>query len=394
MADLSNTSPWIGVGQGLSAGIRDAGVIQGLMQNKQLYEQQVAEAPMRRGLLVNQLASSGLALTEAQKEAEFNNRPWEPEKSEILSLLPPEQGTQYIAKAKSINPGKPLTMLDKKRFESTIGQDLQTTKWAVEGAKAKSDMILMNAYKNAQANPGDQVAKQNFEKAYTDRAVTHGELEKLQTRTAVANIANDPNMKPMFVKYPALLAEINLAHQTGDPKAFQALIQKVTELQTAETYKTADRDQRAKLTQDAIDARAKEGRLNRTSRESVAAAKDNAPAKGVILSQVRKQLVSQYLPLAKDNMGDKDFQTMSQGLFTTDQFGGSVNDARLRTSLNPEQRTAYDWIGIEAEKNAAKMPPAQAVNEAIKSYWAKFPRKGATGTGSKQGTPMKPLSSY
>ncbi len=83
-------------------------------------------------------------------------------------------------------------------------------------------------------------------------------------------------------------------------------------------------------------------------------------------------LAAEFFPLAKANMG-ADADKLSEGLFMTDQFGQTVNEARLRNYLTPEQRGAYKWIKIEAEKRAADTSPANAVDMALKAYHAKFP---------------------
>lgn len=83
-------------------------------------------------------------------------------------------------------------------------------------------------------------------------------------------------------------------------------------------------------------------------------------------------LASEFFPLAKQNMGP-DADKLSEGLFMTDQFGQTVNEARLRNYLTPEQRGAYKWIKIEAERLATNNTPAKAVDLAIKSYNEKFP---------------------
>src|SRR3990170_3386208 len=73
MANFSNTSPWIGAGQGIEQGIQNAGVISGLLQRKEAADQEAALAPLRRKALEQGVAASGMGLEDARrKEAELN----------------------------------------------------------------------------------------------------------------------------------------------------------------------------------------------------------------------------------------------------------------------------------------------------------------------------------
>ncbi len=91
------------------------------------------------------------------------------------------------------------------------------------------------------------------------------------------------------------------------------------------------------------------------------------------INAVNREMASKFLSLAKANLGNAEANQLIQGLFTTDQFGGSVNDARLRDALNETQRESYDWIKMQAQANAAMMAPARAVDEALKAHKRIFP---------------------
>ncbi len=108
-----------------------------------------------------------------------------------------------------------------------------------------------------------------------------------------------------------------------------------------------------------------------------ASADGNAPAKIGQLGMVNRELAGRYLPFAKQNLegkGDTNtYENVLAMLTTTDQFGGTVNDARLREALLPHQRTAYDSIKTKAQNYARTMNPAEAVDKAIADYWKKHP---------------------
>ncbi len=110
-------------------------------------------------------------------------------------------------------------------------------------------------------------------------------------------------------------------------------------------------------------------------------------AKIGLLRAVGLDLASKYLPLAIENTPDKG-KELTAGLFTTDQFGQSVNEARLRNSLTPKQREGYDRIKIDAETLAKTHSPAKAVEIALTNYHARFPK----GTFPSTETPKDKLN--
>lgn len=101
------------------------------------------------------------------------------------------------------------------------------------------------------------------------------------------------------------------------------------------------------------------------------------PAKIGALGMVNRELAGRYLPFAKMNLegkGDvKTYENVLAMLTTTDQFGGTVNDARLREALLPHQRDAYDAIKTKAQNYARTMNPAEAVDKAIADWWKGHP---------------------
>jgi len=124
-------------------------------------------------------------------------------------------------------------------------------------------------------------------------------------------------------------------------------------------------------------------------------------AKVGTINQVSKQLASVYLPLAKNNMPKTGLSTEAQAqwdaLTNTDPITGGVNEARLRDKLLPHQQKAYDWINIRAQRYAATMPPADAVNKAMNDYSASFPDKKPAAAAKAPGASTKtrkPLGSF
>lgn len=106
---------------------------------------------------------------------------------------------------------------------------------------------------------------------------------------------------------------------------------------------------------------------------------DNGPGKVGQTGQVNRELVAMYLPGAKENLsakgpaGMEEYKGMVAMFQTTDQFGGTVNDARLRESLSPEQRKEYDFVKRKGQDYGRTMTPANAVAKAQEEWKAKNP---------------------
>jgi hypothetical protein len=116
-------------------------------------------------------------------------------------------------------------------------------------------------------------------------------------------------------------------------------------------------------------------------KESADGSGTGAPKVGTV-GQVGRSLIRRYLPIAKMNLqGNAEAPKILEGinisLGSTDQFGGSVNDARLYEALSPSQREGYDWVKAKAEEYSAKMSPEAAVDKAWKEGMAERKRQGA-----------------
>lgn len=108
---------------------------------------------------------------------------------------------------------------------------------------------------------------------------------------------------------------------------------------------------------------------------------DSGPGKVGAIGQVNRELGALYLPHAKENLSSKgpagmeEYKGMVAMFQTTDQFGGTVNDARLRESLSPEQRKEYDFVKRKAQDYSRTMTPANAVAKAQEDWRKAHPAK-------------------
>jgi len=114
---------------------------------------------------------------------------------------------------------------------------------------------------------------------------------------------------------------------------------------------------------------------------------DSGPGKVGAIGQVNRELVAAYLPSGRENLtakgpaGMEELKGMMVMLGNTDQYGGTVNDARLRESLNVDQRKEYDFVKRKAQDYSRTMTPANAVARAQEDWKTKNP-----------GAPAKPLA--
>jgi hypothetical protein len=110
---------------------------------------------------------------------------------------------------------------------------------------------------------------------------------------------------------------------------------------------------------------------------------DSGPGKVGAIGQVNRELGAMYLPHAKENLSSKgpagmeEYKGMVAMFQTTDQFGGTVNDARLRESLSPDQRKEYDFVKRKGQDYSRTMTPANAVARA-QEEWRKAHPTAAT----------------
>jgi hypothetical protein len=106
---------------------------------------------------------------------------------------------------------------------------------------------------------------------------------------------------------------------------------------------------------------------------------DSGPGKVGAIGQVNRELVAAYLPSGRENLtakgpaGMEELKGMMVMLGNTDQYGGTVNDARLRESLSVDQRKEYDFVKRKAQDYSRTMTPANAVARAQEDWKAKNP---------------------
>jgi hypothetical protein len=106
---------------------------------------------------------------------------------------------------------------------------------------------------------------------------------------------------------------------------------------------------------------------------------DSGPGKVGAIGQVNRELVAAYLPSGRENLtakgpaGMEELKGMMVMLGNTDQYGGTVNDARLRESLSVDQRKEYDFVKRKAQDYSRTMTPANAVAKAQEDWKAKNP---------------------
>jgi hypothetical protein len=106
------------------------------------------------------------------------------------------------------------------------------------------------------------------------------------------------------------------------------------------------------------------------SKATTGGAGGEGPGKTAAIALINKELVSQYLPTARDEIsknaapGSERMRQMVESLNTQDPTTGGPNEAKLREHLNPEQQKEFDFVKGRAQEYSKTMVPAAAVQKA------------------------------
>lgn len=105
------------------------------------------------------------------------------------------------------------------------------------------------------------------------------------------------------------------------------------------------------------------------------------------LNLIEKLIAERFLPTAKADAKNRGEDPMDFGDTTT----GSVSIARVYDTLHPENRSKWNRVKISAQKYAATMTPAEAVNRALQDIQAPTAPTQTTKTTAPAPTGGKPL---
>ncbi len=103
------------------------------------------------------------------------------------------------------------------------------------------------------------------------------------------------------------------------------------------------------------------------------------PGKTAAIALINKEMVSQYLPIARDEIsgkaapGSEKMRQMVESLNTQDPTTGGPNEAKVREHLSQEQRKEFDFVKRKAQEYSKTMVPAVAVQKARDDWNAKHP---------------------
>ena len=114
----------------------------------------------------------------------------------------------------------------------------------------------------------------------------------------------------------------------------------------------------------------------------------DGPGKSAAITHINRELVTQYLDKARDNISSKapagsaEMKAMLDSLNVQDPLTGGPNESKVRESLNADQRKEYDFVKRQAQKNSTTMVPAEAVAQAQSEWNKQNPPKKAAASGS------------
>lgn len=112
-------------------------------------------------------------------------------------------------------------------------------------------------------------------------------------------------------------------------------------------------------------------------------------AKAANLRMVKENVMKMWLPLAEKNIkssakSPEEAQTKMQelmaGLFTTDEFGRHVNEARVFSNLPKDQQKYYRQHMQYAEDSASNLNPARAAEEGLNKLYKSWEQPAEKST--------------
>jgi len=112
------------------------------------------------------------------------------------------------------------------------------------------------------------------------------------------------------------------------------------------------------------------------SKTQPAGTNGEGPGKTAAIALVNKEVMSYYLPIARDEIsknaapGSDQMRQMVESLNTKDPTTGGPNEAKLREHLSAEQRKEFDFVKRRAQGYSKTMVPAEAVQKA-RDEWNK-----------------------
>jgi hypothetical protein len=106
------------------------------------------------------------------------------------------------------------------------------------------------------------------------------------------------------------------------------------------------------------------------SKATTGGAGGEGPGKTAAIALINKEVVSQYLPIARDEIsknapsGSEKMRQMVESLNTQDPTTGGPNEAKVREHLSPAQKKEFDFVKRKAQEYSRTMVPAVAVQKA------------------------------
>lgn len=231
MANLSNTSPWIGAGQGLQQAIHNVGAIQGIQRSNEQAQRENELYPLKKAALEREGAIQGLQLSELQRKRAILDQPADFTQNPLFQSASLEDQAQVLKMAEGIpKTVAGMEMLKQKLNTSTEFFDL-ATKIAVKGmdknlAKLQgnyNELLKQSQIDPTSVDPGMlETAKQEYYNAFAKRDAMMGNVDKGKLQVTMNEMAL--TNRDLINKSPATKLAFQYSKQTGDPKLFEEVI--------------------------------------------------------------------------------------------------------------------------------------------------------------------------
>jgi hypothetical protein len=236
-------------------------------------------------------------------------------------------------------------------------------------AKRKDELMKQTAEEHTLAREDRRTAAEDRGQYYRDvaetRRLTAESMAEARKATAAENAVLDVPIDPAVAK-----------HYGVDPKMTVRTFNKMQSGLTAmaKPEKETKIDPFTKWYESFGEAGPTQKDLEGWHRAQGADASGEGPGKPAGLALIHKEMVSQYLPFAREEIsksaspGSEKMRQMVESLNTQDPTTGGPNVAKMREHLSAERRKEYDFVNNKAEEYSKTMTPGNAVAKARKEW--------------------------
>ncbi len=231
MANLSNTSTGMGIGQGITQGIQNAGQIYGLMRQKQQMDTEEELAPIRKKSLevgIRSAEAQAKSAETAGKVAEVNLANLEREQAFLTTpydfganpMFNDPKVKPFVSSMLSSMPEKVRnTVWAKNKIQEELGKNYAFMHAATTASKDRMEkeavdlQMQLNAAIKSNNQPEIERIKGQFVQQAEAKRMIEGKMTIAEAKTAIRTLKEQ---NPALFQKPEVLTAATIAEQTGD----------------------------------------------------------------------------------------------------------------------------------------------------------------------------------